>query len=297
MTLQQLQYFRVLAKIQHYTKASEELLISQPSLSYAIAELEKELNISLFEKHGKKIKLTRYGEFFLSYVEKSLDTIDEGIRMLKILVDPSTGKVNLGYIYSLSSSFVPQLIENFYKNETNEAITFNFIQNLNNIILEDLRNGKTDLAFCVKPSKDTSYVPILKQDLYLIVSKNHPYASRKEISLMEVKDESFVFLNKKSGLRQMLDDLFEDMGITPRIVFEAEECNAVLSFVALNFGISIIPEVPALEHSDVSVLNIKDCRCVRTVYMAWMENRYMTPPVKKVKDFIIDNYGIIQEVP
>lgn len=295
MTLQQLQYFRVLAKIQHYTKASEELLISQPSLSYAIAELEKELNIALFEKQGKKIKLTRYGEFFLSYVEISLDKLDEGIKMLKVLADPSTGKVNLGYIYSLSSSFVPRVIENFYRDKSNEAITFNFIQNLNNVILEDLRNGKTDLAFCVKPSKDTSYIPILKQDLYLIVSKNHPYANRKEISIMEIKDEPFVILNKKSALRQMLDDLFEDIGITPRIVFEAEECNAILSFVALNFGISIIPEVPALKHSDVAVLNIKDCRCVRTIYMAWMEDRYMTPSVKKVKGFISDNYGIIPE--
>ncbi len=293
MTLQQLQYFRVLAKVQHYTKASEELLISQPSLSYSIAELEKELNISLFEKHGKKIKLTRYGEFFLSYVESSLDTLGEGIRMLKVLVDPSTGKVNLGYIYSLSSNFVPKIIENFYKDKSNEAITFNFIQNLNNIIMEDLKNGKTDLAFCVKPSKDTSYIPILEQELYLIVSKNHPYANRKEISLMEAKDEPFVFLNKNSGLRELIDTIFKDMGITPKIVFEAEECNAIITFVALNFGVAIIPKVPALDNSDVSVLRIKEPRCMRTVYMAWVENRYMTPPVKKVKDFIIDNYGII----
>lgn len=292
MTLQQLYYFRVLAKIQHYTKASEELLISQPSLSYSIAELEKELNVPLFEKHGKKIKLTRYGSFFLSYVESSLAMLDEGVKMLKTLVDPLAGKVNLGYIYSLSSSFVPQIIENFYKDKSNKAITFNFIQNLNNIIIEDLRNGKTDLAFCVKPSKDTSYVPLLEQELYLIVPKSHPYAGRKEISLMEAKDEPFVFLNKNSGLRELLDATFKDMGITPKIVFEAEECNAVLAFVALNFGISIIPKVPTLDNSDVSVLKIKDAQFTRTVYMAWMENRYMTPPVKKVKDFIIDNYAI-----
>lgn len=295
MTLQQLQYFRVLAKIQHYTKASEELLISQPSLSYSIAELEKELNVSLFEKQGKKIKLTRYGEFFLNYVESSLNILDEGTKMLKMLVDPSKGKVNLGYIYSLSSHFIPKIIEHFYKDKSNEAIKFNFIQNLNNIIIEDLRNGKTDLAFCVKPSKDTSYIPILEQKLYLIVSKNHPYASRKEISLMEAKDEPFVFLNKNSGLRELLDAIFKDMGITPKIVFEAEECNAVITFVSMNFGIAIIPEVPAFSNSDISVLNIKDPYCTRTVYMAWMENRYITPPVKKVKDFIIDNYGVISD--
>jgi len=293
--MQQLQYFRVLAKVQHYTKAAEILLISQPSLSYSIAELEKELNVSLFEKHGKKIKLSRYGEFFLTYVEKSLDMLDEGTKMLQILVDPLKGKVNLGYIYSLSSCFVPEFIENFYKEKSNKDITFNFIQNLNSNIMEDLKNGKTDLAFCVKPSKDTSYISILKQELYLIVPKNHPYAGRKEISLMEARDEPFVFLNKNSGLRDMINTTFNNLGITPKIVFEAEECNAVITFVSLNFGISIIPKVPALDNSDVSVISVKNPPCFRTVYMAWMENRYMTPPAKKVKDFIIDNYKIISE--
>ncbi len=288
MTLQQLQYFRTLAKIQHYTKAAEILLISQPSLSYSIAELEKELNVSLFLKQGKKIKLSLYGELFLNYVERSLDLLAEGKKTLEVFVDPLKGRINLGYLYSLSSSLIPQIIANFYKDKSNKSITFNFIQNLNNIIMDDLKSGKIDLAFCVKPSKDTSSIPILEQELYLIVPKNHPYAGRKEISLREVEDEPFVFLNKNSGLREMIDAIFKDMGVKPRIVFEAEECNAVMTFVSLSFGISIIPKVPALDNSDVSVLKIIQPACTRTVYVAWMENRYMTPPVKKVKDFIID---------
>lgn len=292
MTLQQLQYFRTLAKIQHYTKASEILLISQPSLSYSITELEKELNISLFIKQGKKIKLSLYGELFLNYVERSLDLLDEGKKTIEIFADPLKGRINLGYLYSLSSSLIPRIIEALYKDNLNRSITFNFVQNLNNVLLDDLKSGKIDLAFCVKPSKDILSVPIMEQELYLIVPKNHPYAGWEEISLQEVQNEPFVFLNKNSGLREMLDDIFRDMGIKPKISFEAEECNAVMTFVSLNFGISIIPKVPALDNSDISVLKIVHPKCSRMVYMAWMENKYMTPPVKKVKDFIIKNYGI-----
>ncbi len=73
MTLQQLNYFRVLAKIQHYTKAADILLIAQPSLSYSMSQLEKELNVELFERHGRKVKLSYSGEQFLKYVEKALD--------------------------------------------------------------------------------------------------------------------------------------------------------------------------------------------------------------------------------
>lgn len=292
MTLQQLQYFRTLARVLHYTKASEILMISQPSLSYSITELEKELNVSLFLKQGKKIKLSLYGELFLNYVERSLDLLDEGKKTLELFVDPLKGRINLGYLYSLSSSLIPNIIGNFYKDKANKSITFNFVQNLNNLLIDDLKSGKIDLAFCVKPSKDTSSIPILEQELYLIVSKNHPYAGRKEISLQEVQDEPFVFLNKNSGLREMLDDIFKDMGVKPKIAFEAEECNAIMTFVSLNFGISIIPQVPALDNNDVSVLKIIRPKCVRTVYMAWIENRYMTPPVKNVKDFIMNNYRI-----
>jgi Transcriptional regulator len=292
MTLQQLQYFRTLAKIQHYTKAAEQLLISQPSLSYSIAELEKELNISLFVKQGKKIKLSFYGELFLNYVERSLDLLDEGKRTVEIFADPLKGRINLGYLYSVSSSLVPKIIESFYKDKSNKSITFNFIQNLNNVLIDDLKSGKIDLAFCVKPPKDISFIPILEQELYVIVPKSHPYAGRKEINLMEVQSEPFVFLNKNSGLREMVDDVFRDLAFKPKIVFEAEECNAVITYVSLNFGISIIPAVPALDTSNVSTLKITYPKCTRTVYMAWMENNYTTPPVKKVKDFIISSFGI-----
>jgi DNA-binding transcriptional LysR family regulator len=93
--------------------------------------------------------------------------------------------------------------------------------------------------------------------------------------------------------REMLDDTFRNLGIKPNIAFEAEECNAVMTFVSMSFGISIIPKVPALDNSGISALKIVHPPCSRTIYMAWMENRYMTPPVKKVKDFVTNKYGSV----
>jgi DNA-binding transcriptional LysR family regulator len=71
MNLKQLQYFRVLAKTEHYTKAAEKLYITQPSLSYSISELEKEFDTQLFEKEGRNVKLTKYGRvFFFFFLKK-----------------------------------------------------------------------------------------------------------------------------------------------------------------------------------------------------------------------------------
>ena len=147
MTLQQLNYFRVLAKIQHYTKAADILLIAQPSLSYSMSQLEKELNVELFERHGRKIKLSYAGEQFLKYVEKSLDILDEGTTMLKTLADSSMGEVTLGYIYSISSKFIPEMIKKFYENNSNRLIKFSLVQNLSEQLLRDLKANKIQLAF------------------------------------------------------------------------------------------------------------------------------------------------------
>jgi DNA-binding transcriptional LysR family regulator len=291
MTLQQIQYFRVLAKVQHYTKASEELLISQPSLSYSISQLEKELDVSLFEKQGKKVILNKNGEFFLKYVEKSLDILDEGIKMLQILIDTSKGNVNLGYIYSISSVFIPKLINNFYNDDSNKSIKFNFVQNLNDNLITDLKNNKIDLAFCTYPSEGINYIPIFYQPLYVIVPNDHRLASKKEIDISEIKDEPFIFLNKNSGLRQMLDTIFKEMDIKPNIIFEAEECNAVMAFVSLNYGISIIPEVPAM-NSNIATVNIKNSMLKRKIYMCWGDETHLTPPVRKVKNYILQNYKL-----
>ena len=291
MTLQQLQYFRVLAKIQHFTKAAEILLIAQPSLSYSISQLEKELNTKLFERHGKNLKLSYPGEQFLKYVEKSLDILDEGTNMLKTLADSSMGEVSLGYIYSISSKFIPEMIKKFYENDSNKGIKFSLVQNLSEQLLKDLKNNKIQLAFCPKPYKGYNCVKIFKQPLYLIVPKSHPFSQRKCINVSDLVNEPFVALNKSSSLRTTVDDIFAKSNFSPKIAFEAEECNAVISFVSLNLGISIVPEIPSM-HKNVSTVRICNLPLVREIYLCWTDDKYLSPAVLKTKDFIIKNFNL-----
>ena len=83
MNLSHLQYFRELAQVQHYTKAAHNLFISQPTLSHSIAALEDELDVKLFEKNGRTVKLTDDGALFAQYVERSLDALEDGIGELE----------------------------------------------------------------------------------------------------------------------------------------------------------------------------------------------------------------------
>ena len=95
MNLNHLEYFRVLAHLEHYTQAAKELSITQPSLSHAISMLEKELGTPLFEKQGRNVRLTRYGRFFLTYVEQALDEIKLGEQKLKEFSYQTDGIIRL----------------------------------------------------------------------------------------------------------------------------------------------------------------------------------------------------------
>ena len=105
MNLNQLQYFKVLAQEEHYTRAAQILSITQPSLSHAIAQLEEELGTRLFEKKGRNIVLTRYGKLFLPYVEESLKVLEEGVQRTRELNGSKEGIIHLAYIYTMGSNF------------------------------------------------------------------------------------------------------------------------------------------------------------------------------------------------
>ena len=188
MNLNHLNYFRVLAKLEHYTQAAEELSITQPSLSHAMASLEKDLGTYLFEKQGRNIKLTKYGKIYFEYVDRALSELEKGEKKLRELTNVSTGTVELGYIYTLGPNFVPQLIKNFSLVEENKNIKFSFGQGTTKTLIEGLKSEKFDMVFCsfVENEPDIEFVPIAHEELVLIVSNDHPLFNKESIDLMEV---------------------------------------------------------------------------------------------------------------
>jgi DNA-binding transcriptional LysR family regulator len=122
--------------------------------------------------------------------------------------------------------------------------------------------------------------------LFVIVPKRHPFAKRQEIGLAELKDETFVTLKNSTGLRLFLNSIFESAGISPRIAFEAEECNAMAAFVSANLGVAILPNIPSLNSHNIAILKISNPPCRRTIHLLWSNKKYITPPVLKFKNFV-----------
>lgn len=149
MNIYNLRYFVTLARIRQYTKAAEELCITQPSLSHAISQMEKELGVRLFEKNGHKITLTQFGEEFLSYAEKTLVVLDDGINSIKRSA-MGNGTIRLGLVRPLGINYVPEMASAFIKKNPKLDIDLHFIQMLQAGCLMICSSG--NMTCCSAPS-------------------------------------------------------------------------------------------------------------------------------------------------
>lgn len=293
LTLLQLQYFKILARVLHYTQAAAELHIAQPSLSYSIKELEKELGVKLFEKDSRHIRLTVYGEQFLPYAQRALDMLDEGVGVLKQMAGSAQQIVRLGYFHSVSASLIPAVMMGIYGQEKNRSIRFQFTEAPSFDLFQQLKRGELDLAFCLHQDEELESVTIMRQPLYLAVPEHHSLAKRESVSFADFAREPIVMLDKPSSLRTQLDQVYTQNGLAPDVVFEVRECNAALQYVALRFGVSVLPQVPAMENEKVVVIPISDenVSFVRTVFFSWMKGRPLSPAGRRVRDYIVDRYA------
>ncbi|TGY41642.1 LysR family transcriptional regulator [Clostridium sartagoforme] len=291
MNLNHLNYFRVLAKLEHYTQAADKLSITQPSLSHAMSSLEKDLGTYLFEKQGRNIKLTKYGKIYFEYVDRALSELEKGERKLRELTNISSGTIELGYIYTLGPTFVPMLIKKFVTVEENKDIKFVFGQGTTKVLIEELKNEKYDMVLCsyVENEDEVDFIPIENEELVVIVSNEHPLAKKESIDLIDLDNYPFIGFSEKSGIRPLINKLFEKIDLKPNIICEVEEDNAVAGLVEINYGIAVVPRISSLKNYNIKILPIIKPTHERFIYLATLKNRYLTPSANLFKNFITEN--------
>ena len=289
MNLFYLRYFVTLARVKHYTRAAEQLCITQPSLSHAISQLENELGVPLFEKSGRNTTLTRFGEEFLVCAEHTLSTLDAGVSSIRKSAR-GEGLIRLGFLRTLGVEFIPRLAAGFLKKNAELDIHFTFHTGVTQHLLEGLAARKYDLIFCSEPleKENLTVIPIQKQDLDLITPKDHPLASRNDIDLEETLLYPHIFFDKSSGIRNVVDRMFSQIGRQPEIAYETEEDQVIAGLVAQKFGIALVPYMDLLLKLDVKILSIRSPSCERAIFMINDNRIYMPPAVKRFREFVAD---------
>ena len=286
LNLRQLEFFTTLAKLEHMTKAAQTLNTTQPNLSHAMKELEAELNVPLFEKTGRNIKLTKYGKFFLPYVEHSLAKLNDGQQALSELISPTYGHLSLGFVYTAGHFVAPLLLQKFKSCSQYKDITFSLKQGTTEKIIDSLMLDDIDIAFCSQiENANMEFTPLFKQELVLIVPSNHLLVAESAVTLEQIAHHPFINFSQESGLRPIIDKLFEDT-TAPKTVFEITEEHAIASFVESGLGISIVPNIKSLKALDLKVIKIKDMPFERYIYLAKLKEKYLSPATLEFVDFI-----------
>lgn len=291
MEIHQLEYFKVVAEIEHMTQAAEILNISQPALSKSISNIEQEIGVPLFDRQGRSIALNRYGKLFLESVNIILEEYNKAKQEINGLVRPGYGEVSFGFIHTLGMEIVPELMAHIPQKYPNMKFSLTQASSLN--LLNRLEEGVIDLCLSQRITSknvEIEWIELWKEELYVIVPKEHRFASKESICLQEIKDEPFVAIKKGNALRNIVDKFLQKAEVTTDITFEGEDPHTVAGFVSCGHGVSLIPDMKGLNEYNVKKIPVKNPICERKIGVSWVGDRYMSPAATQFKNYLVEYF-------
>ena len=258
MDIQKLKYFYTTAQLEHVTRASEVLHISQPSLTQAIHSLEDELGIPLFERQGRKVTLTEFGKRLKQRLDVLLPEFDNLAIEMQQLKESVTKTVKLNIL--AASSFVINTIMDYKKK--NPDVIFDFEQNelkYDCDILISTNGLHTD------SSKKYMRRCVKKEKIYLAVPNDSRYAKAVSVELGDVKNESFIMLSSTRLFGAICNKFCSIAGFCPKILFESDSPTAVQNIISMGAGIAFWPEYSwgKLHNKNLKLLSISNPICER----------------------------------
>ncbi|WP_338596521.1 LysR family transcriptional regulator [Clostridium baratii] len=288
MNLQQLEYFKVIAETKNFTTASNILSVTQPALSKAISKLEEELDVSLFEREGRNIKITKFGEVFLKYADSALREIERGKDKLQDMKKNNDRVISIASTHCIGATFIPFLISNFFNNKL--QVKFNINNQPTEEILKDLKYGRVDFGFFDNIKEIENYpeiesILVKNEEYVLIVPKNHHLANKEEVYLNDLRDEYFIVYKDKNYEEKISYSDFIDY--TPKIFAEPDEGSVLAGLVSSGAGVAIVLNTPIMNNNKLSVLKIKDNIGHKSIYMGWNKELYTSEIKKEFKEYVL----------
>jgi LysR family transcriptional regulator, transcriptional activator of the cysJI operon len=279
MELWQLRTFAAVAKNLHFTRAAEDLNLSQPAVSQQIKSLETEIGESLFLREKDGICLTQAGKTMYEHANKILDIADE----LKLEVsenkDVLAGEIILGAVTRGLGNPFGRFYAKFKKKYHDIEIVFQAEQ-VFEAVAEKVRNGTIDIGLVnQEPDLDLSgliVMPYGEFKLFFVAGENHPLARAKEVDVKDLEVLEWIVFEPGQRLRIKIDNYFIQVGITPSDIYSTNEGSLIKTMVEKNNKVSLLPEwgvYEELQTGKIVRLKVKGFDCKTQVNMIWKANR------------------------
>src|SRR5487761_299590 len=286
-----LRWFQQVAEGSTVTEVSDLGTVTQPGVSRALRRLEAELGTPLLRRSGRTLRTTYAGAVFKQYVDALLHQLDDGIAAVGQLIQPDTGTVAFAFQQSLGTWLVPDLVRTF--RAAHPGVHFQLTQVRDELHSAALDGGQADLEIGTRRSRDPAVHKrqVAVEPLRLALPRDHQLAKQQHIRLAEVSEEPFVGLRPTSALRQLTDNLCDQAGFRPAVVFEGDDLSTVRGFVAAGLGVAIVPAPragsPESATGPVVYREIADPGAVRDICLTWSAERRLLPAAELFRQHVI----------
>ena len=276
------------------TEVSELEPVTQSGVSRALARLEAQIGTPLLRRSGRTLRMTHAGAVFKPHLDALLHHLDDGIAAVNQLIDPDTGTVALAFQPSLGTWLVPDLARSF--RAAHPGIRFRLTQVRDEHDSAALDGGHADLELGTRrfqsPQDAEVHTRLIAlEPLRLALPREHPLAGRPRLRLADVAGEPFISLRPASALRRLTDELCEQAGFRPDVIFEGDDLSNVRGFVAADLGVAIVPAPragsPEAVPGPVTYLEIADPGAVREIYLTWSAERRLLPATDLFRRHVI----------
>lgn len=264
MDILQLQTLQKLAKEKSFSRASKELGVSQPTVTTRIKMLEEELGESLILRTGHQAILTPAGKIFLAYVNRALHVYRFGVDRLAM----GGNVISIAATPTINTYFLPKKIAEIRKRKP--EITWNFLTGSSSEIIKLVKDEIAEIGLIRGSAKDVEIEAkhLFSEELHLVLSNNHPLASRIKVNVKELQKENILIYQCNSETTRLINETFSKAGVKPKITMKLEHAMTVKQMVLAEMGIAFLPEnavTKEIETGQLAKLKLVDSKIVREV--------------------------------
>jgi LysR family transcriptional regulator, hydrogen peroxide-inducible genes activator len=290
MELAQLRHFLKVAEHENFTRAAQEVSLSQSALSRSIARLEEELGQPLFERQTRKVTLTECGKLLVGRAGQILQLIDD--TRAQFNDDGQTGRIRVGAIPTIAPYFLPARLKAFQREFPKATVVV--AEDTTDNLLKRLKDGQVDVVIAAQPI-EARYLQVDKlfdEELLLVSASKSPLASQSVIQLRDLESWPFVLLGEAHCLTDSIVSFCRQKSFHPLSVERTSQLATVQELVALDHGISLVPKMAAaLDSSSRRVYrSLAGKKPMRTVVIVTNTYRFQSQLQQKFKKFL-NHYG------
>jgi len=289
LTLRQIEVFNAVARHQNYTRAAEELHLSQPAVSMQIRQLEEGVGLPLFEQVGKKMHLTGAGEQMYIYGRNMAGLLAEAEGVFEAIKGVKSGTLTLS-VATTASHFATRLLAEFCKQH--EGITISLDVTNREALRRQLEKNEPDLVIMGQPPEgvDVEATAFMENPLVMIAPADHSLIGQKKIPLSHFTSESFVVREVGSGTRGATQRFFDEHGVPFNTGIEMTSNEAIKQAVEAGLGLGIVSihtlELE-LETGRLNILDVQDLPIMRHWYVLQRKGKRLSPAAQAFKAFVL----------